>query len=235
MLALNMAHATPRSVEFWFFSAEPGMADGLIKRITAGPLLTQNFDCVPMGEGCFHPQLGYISEGEEKKQYKEEEFVKPTLDTNLIDCDKNYHFDLYCGVASKRKATGTHIWFDISTSMRRIAPGKKGCPQAAFIRKIESSCGDSITISLFNTRLISMSSADSACSYMGLNNRKRLVTDIKELSADRLIVITDTDEYMEELRTFIDDQLLTTVGLNHPVTIGKLDSIGSGIYRSCPK
>ncbi len=236
ILALNVAHAMPRSVEFWFFSPKEGMADALIFKPSVGLKLAQNFDCVPMGEGCFNPQLGYIpssSEVEaEKKSKSKDTYVKPTLDTDLIDCDKNYYFDLYCGEAKKKKVTGTEVWIDISTSMRRIAPGKAGCPQSQFVKDLQNKC-PGISFSVFNTRVFPLNSADQTCSYMGLNDRKRMVDEIRSLEADRLVVITDIDEYAEDLRAFIDREFITAQGLNSPLYIEKINVLAAEMSKKC--
>lgn len=83
---------------------------------------------MPMGEGCFHPQLGYL---EKKKStssvpaiMKEEELklkkIFNATEINMINCDKNY-FDIYCG-QERNKVTSAEIeiWFDIFSKGSRL-------------------------------------------------------------------------------------------------------------------
>ena len=66
-------------------------------------------ECIEVGDKCFHPQLGLYDKSGNKKKLVEErpnDFKLKTfnsLDVNLINCDKNYYFDIFCGKEKKIK------------------------------------------------------------------------------------------------------------------------------------
>ena len=66
------ALATPKDVEVWFLTIEPDSKNSvLLKMIDPDIKKSKKYalkDCVPMGDGCFHPQDGYIEDESKKKK-----------------------------------------------------------------------------------------------------------------------------------------------------------------------
>ena len=72
-------------------------------------IIAQNdVDCEPFGDGCFHPQLGLIEDPKKvekakvKKNIEVQDLNLKTINSeevDLVNCDENYHFDLFCGKA----------------------------------------------------------------------------------------------------------------------------------------
>jgi hypothetical protein len=208
--------ATPRVVEVYFLSE--------VKKETSYKLLEDKFKafkltaqvdmskCVPMGDGCFHPQVGYI-EGDSGKGVIEQQDGKAkdvelktinSLEVDMIDCKEGNYFDIFCGKAKKEKRGKIHyeIWVDTSASMRRVDWSKDAshCYRRTFIENIERKCN--VDVSMFDTSIKQVGSHDSLCLTYGLNDQDRMIQWVKDSSADHLLIITDIDESSVKLRNF---------------------------------
>lgn len=177
-------------------------------------------NCAPMGDGCFHPQHGFIpNESVEKKPYVEKKpkpFKLKTINsdqTDLIDCDENNYFGLYCGKAKKNKGSSQfEVWFDVSTSMRRVDYSKNAkagegdgyCQRRNFALKLQRECKKGVTLRSFNTGLKEISDTSGLCQYVGLNDVKRLISWINNSDAKELVIITDIDELTSGLQNYLD-------------------------------
>lgn len=174
------------------------------------------FDCIPMGEGCFHPQLGYIADkpailNPTPKEAKPEGMESQTfqsLDVDLVECREGEYFDIFCGKAKKKtvpKKADIEIWFDVSTSMRKTdySADLDRCYRRTFAEVLEKKCDHKPNFSVFNTGLKSIVDLSQICLLQGTNNTDRIVEWIKSSKAKHLIIITDTEEYTGALRDLL--------------------------------
>ncbi len=220
--------ASPSEIEFWFFA--PDSRQSLLQLIKPMPSYSMAFaqrdlECVPMGDGCFNPQIGYIEDPKQQsKNIGEQSYHTPaTLDLNLVECDESYAFDLFCGQAREQakgevKRSGQlEIWFDVSTSMRAIFAQGKNCLQLQFLQNLRKKCGETVTVRVFNTRVRFTRSDEEVCDYQGLNNGHELIAQLQIATAKKIVIISDTDEFAGELRTFIEKGNYATQGMGRPI------------------
>ena len=90
------------------FLSRPGVSlKPFLEPIVNLGLVANNYKekCVEMGEGCFHPQHGLVVDPEKLKKLGIQKDVEVKTinaeEINLVDCDKGYYFDMYCGKAKK--------------------------------------------------------------------------------------------------------------------------------------
>lgn len=224
---LNIANATPKKIQIIYLSP-PIMKNSFLKKINPSIYLASYEDnlenCVPMGEGCFHPQIGYLDKRPEKIEtpkllFENEKIELNTFnsnETNLINCDKENFFDLYCGKTSKENKTNNEIevWFDISTSLRSVDYVKDAnhCDRSLFISRLFPKCFDKVKISVFNTILKSIDIYSNVCTSYGTNDSKRLLKWIKESQAKTLLIVTDVDEVSKEMKEFFSIEGAISIG-----------------------
>lgn len=118
--------------------------------------------CQKMGEYCFDPQVGLYKPGNENEAVivKGESETDPNLkkvrglgeegffNTQLINCDKNNFYDVYCNKGEKSKTSETYsretneIWIDGSSSVKVFDTSKleDSCKREDFIKLLKSSC-----------------------------------------------------------------------------------------------
>lgn len=223
--------ATPKRIEMIFLSPPKTAAlFNLIDNMEAlkkYKKIAQNEmeNCVPMGDGCFHPQLGFI----EKSQMEKKESAKPRLvndeevklktfnavETSVVNCDKNNYFDIYCGKASNAVHNfDTEVWFDISSSLRQVDYNKDPnfCGRRSFLEKLIEKCKNKIDFSVYNTSLKQASDHSSVCMSYGTNDEKRLISWMKNSTTKRLLLVTDIDEMSEEMREFLHSNGAKLIG-----------------------
>lgn len=211
-------HATPEKIEMIFLS--PQKITSLLRsldqleRIKLAAFTAQNDDkCVPMGDGCFHPQLGYI---EKKSDSPKPVAMDPvnevktfnSLETSLINCDKNNHFDIYCGQETKDQPLAkTEVWLDISSSLREVdySNDQTECGRKTFVKNMIQLCKQNIRFSVYNTVLKELGDHSTACLAHGTNNADKLVRWIKESNAKHLLLVTDIDELSPALKEILEE------------------------------
>lgn len=215
------AFATPEQIEVVFLSHK--QINALLQRIDSGfeksPsqfAQASKENCIPMGEGCFHPQFGMIpyDEKEQKKRRQEPEpeakvEVKTIgdIDTDSIKCEKGSFFDVYCGKFEKKKRSPTYeVWIDTSSSFKNVDYSKemKHCERRYFVSKIRDLCGDKVMFSTFDSMLLALGSDQNLCQYAGMNNKDQLIQAIKNSTAKYLLIVTDVEEYTDEFRIYVD-------------------------------
>ena len=215
--------AAPKDVEVWFLSepmdATVNMLIDKHQEFRFFQALAENethYKCIPMGDGCFHPQTGYVDKRPTimEKKVEERETVLKTfnaLETNLVDCDKNNYFDIYCGQAQKidnPKKVNLEIWIDTSASLKRIDYNKDVdfCNRRSFITSVFEKCSrEKVAVYIYNAQSIKeIGDLSSLCLNNGTNDEGRLIEWIKNSSAAKLIIITDVDEYRSETSDYLD-------------------------------
>lgn len=227
----NVVLARPKSVEVWFLK-EP-LPYQVINRLESTKFLfskkiamNSDFKCVPMGDGCFHPQLGFIDKNplDAEKEIKDEitkkkvekELKLKTFnneDNSVVECDRNHGFDIFCGQAKEKEKKAVRVeeqlevWVDVSTSLKNIDYSKddSDCYRRQFITKLKRECRQNkIHINIFNTVLKELGSLDTLCINHGTNNAKRLIDWVEGSNSEKLIIITDVSEMNFELTDYLD-------------------------------
>ncbi len=244
--------ATPKKIIIYFLSPMKTSYLPHFETIKMSTLLANNDEkfmdqCQPMGEGCFHPQLGFVnqkpsvinsptllSETEKKLEVK----TFNSLETNMINCDKDYYFDLYCGKTLSQDTWNGNleIWFDISSSLKEVdfSVEKEHCHRRSFYEKIKKSCGRSLRAALYNTNIKELGDHSGICANYGTNDEKRLVEWIKASEAKKLIIITDIDELSRSFRDFLDKEAASFVGDDvKAYTVKNLVDDAGEILKTC--
>lgn len=210
------AVAVPTSVEVWFLSPPKTGNQTYLNIKPALYKLTAQADLRgfrKVGDQYFHPQFGLMDEdgnqGEivEKLPAIETQYLSAD-ETQLIRCDKDYHFDLFCGKAKKEQdkvleKSGHEIWIDISSSFRTIDQGGEVCHRQAFVKAARKKCSK-LDFYLYDTSKKYMGSSEDACIHYGMNDIHRTMQWIQNSTAKSLILITDISEFSTEFITFLN-------------------------------
>lgn len=217
LLMHSAAHATPEKIEMIFLS--PKRATTLLKqldeleRIKMAAWTAQADDkCVPMGDGCFHPQFGYMEKKPDsapliKEEKSNEVKTINSLETSLINCEKNNHFDIFCGQEQPEGAPAeTEVWMDITSSIREADYSKDqtSCGRRSFMTNVIASCKSKVRFSVYNTALKEVGDHSSACLAHGTNDEKKLVNWIRDSKAKHLLLITDVDELSPAMKELLE-------------------------------
>lgn len=211
------ALAAPGQVEVVFLS-EPSatsLKEPIWKPLGLVALADDNYkeNCIKTGDGCFHPQLGFIPD--ETKAAKQENPVKLEYKTfnsdevNLVECREGEYFDIFCGKEKKRaqKTSEVEIWIDTSSSLRKMdySPDPSRCVRRSFVEKLQDQCKDSkLAVLTYDTSIKLAGSNESLCQNYGTNDTERLIKWIKASEAKYLFIVTDIDELNHELRDYLD-------------------------------
>lgn len=264
------ALATPQKIEMIFLSQ--GKVSQLIQQLDQmnsenmfSMIAQSDFyqdNCIPMGEGCFHPQYGYLNRKpvlsgtmapvESKKDevnlgaqgvsdapesdYKLKTFN--AVETNLVNCDKGNYFDIYCGQAKAQgKFAEVEIWFDISSSFRAIDYNKDPnyCNRRTFLTKVMESCKDKVNAYIYNTSIKQLGDLSSACLSYGGNDEAKLLQWIKDSQAKTLLIVTDVDEMSKSMRDFLDSKGAKFIGEMKPFTSTDLANYAKEFSKVCKK
>lgn len=227
------AKAAPDKIEMIFLS--PQKITQLLKLIDRNksehlPSLLAAADesssaCMAMGDGCFHPQFGYMDKkpdapGATAGTQKIPAIVVPkdpelqlktfnAVEVSMINCDKDNYFDIFCGKArASGKPAEVEIWFDISSSLRTVDYNKdpNQCNRRTFMTKVMEGCKDNVRVSVYNTSLKEVGDFSSVCMAYGTNDEAKLVQWMKESSAKTLLLVTDIDEVSRGMRDFLEER-----------------------------
>ncbi len=210
---------------------------------------SENEKCIPMGEGCFHPQYGYMEKAPiEKPNVKNAPLPVASdpdlklktfnaVETNMINCDKNNYFDIYCG---KEKAKGRNaeieIWFDVSSSLRNVDYNKDPdyCARRTFLTKVMEGCKDKVRASIYNTSLKEIGETSSACLSYGTNDESKLIQWMKGSEAKKLLIVTDVDEMSSAMKEFLDERGAKLIGDGvKPFSANDLVDYARDFSKSC--
>lgn len=217
------AFATPKKMEMIFLSPKKvSMLFELldqykVMKMSAHLAQADMDNCTPMGDGCFHPQYGFI----EKKPDNSPTIATPQMieerklelktfnavETNLVNCDKSNYFDIFCG---QERAAGppseVEIWFDVSSSLKTVDYNKdpEYCSRRSFMEKVMSVCKSKVRVSVYNTAIKEIGDHGSACLAYGTNDQSRLLRWMKDSRARHLLIVTDIDEMSAEMREFLE-------------------------------
>ncbi len=214
--------ATPKEVEVWFLTMEPETKTSVLIRNLIPEIKKSKAyalkDCLPMGDGCFHPQDGYIEDESKKKKPVDEVINEKDLnpktinsaDVDLIKCDKNNYFDIFCGKAQKINAKSgaeLEIWIDTSSSLKQYDFSKEAgyCKRRVFAEKIWNECSkEKVNFFVFDTGIKEVGSLDTVCETYGMNDTDRMIGWIENSASKKLIIVTDIDEYNFKFSTYLN-------------------------------
>jgi len=221
LMGMIPLHAEVERVDVYFLS-RPTSAFKIPKdgSLLKGLYTENSFDenCVPMGDGCFHPQYGYVEkEGQTKEANKVKDTKEIKLKTinseevDLVNCDDEFYFDLYCGKEkkikeTKKEANEFEIWIDTSSSMRLVdySSDDAYCDRRRLVASLKSQCKKNIEMSVFNTAKKRLSTLDNLCINHGTNDGDRMVSWLKQTQTKHVVIITDMEEYIGAFREYLD-------------------------------
>lgn len=261
--------ATPQKIEMIFLSQ--GKMAQLIQQIDemqsektvsllAQGETTYQDNCIPMGEGCFHPQYGYLNRkpvisgttaeapavAEKKKEESAPQAQGPevklktfnAVETSMVNCDKGNYFDIFCG---KEKAQGkfadVEIWFDVSSSFRAIDYNRDPnyCNRRTFLTKMKEACKDKVSAYVFNTSIKQVGDLSGVCLSHGSNDEAKLLQWIKDSQAKTLLIVTDVEEMSKSMREFLDSKGAKYTGEMKPFTSTDLANYAKEFSKVCKK
>ena len=265
------SYATPDKIQMIFLSpSKVSMLLELIEKNSTDKVLgflaeqddsSYIDNCVPMGDGCFHPQFGYIDRKPVLKSPtaatispttsgttpaiavpKDPELQLKTfnaVETSMINCDKGNYFDIFCGKEkNKGKPAEIEIWFDISSSLRAVDYNKDPdyCSRRTFLTKVMEGCKDKVRVSIYNTSLKEVGEASSVCLSYGTNDEAKLLQWMKASEAKTLVLVTDIDEMSAAMRAFLDERGAKLIGDGvKAFTSSDLVNYANDFVKSCKK
>jgi len=251
MLFTTLTYAAPKSLEVWFISNSKvtQINDYLNRPLYVFRPLTAELQCQMMGDYCFDPQYGlykrddswdnHINAGKVEGSAGPKVPVATSIDRNMIDCDKNNYFDVFCGKAKpeviKSKAK-LDLWIDTSSSVREFDFEKDGgCHRKTLLNRLDQSCpfNQKVNVMVFDTSIKQMGSMEQACENQGLNDYKRLIDWIERNDSDRLVVITDIYEFHKEFADYVESKNGHFRGDKDPLTAAQMADLADDLAKSC--
>lgn len=245
LLFSTTVFATPKKVEIVFLSEPKGRS--LVKPVW-NPLINISAndyekDCVKTGDGCFHPQLGFIPDDNSKGEVVKPKSVQVKTfnsdDVNLVECREGEYFDIFCGKAKQESRSGNEVevWIDTSASLRKMdySPDPSRCVRRSFVEKLQSGCKQSkLAVMTYDTSIKLLGSNEGLCQNYGSNDIDRLIKWIKASEAEYLFIVTDIDELSRELRDYLDSIGAIYHGSEvKSMTVHDLESFVSIVKKQC--
>ena len=219
----SIAMAAPKKMEMIFLSPQKVsmlleiLDQYKVMKMSAHVAQADMDNCTPMGDGCFHPQYGFIEKKPDTtptvatpqmiEERKLELKTFNAVEANLVNCDKNNYFDIFCG---QERAAGApseiEIWFDVSSSLKTVDYNKdpEQCMRRTFMEKVMAACKSKVRVSVYNTAIKEIGDHGSACLAYGTNDQSRLLRWMKDSQAKHLLIVTDIDEMSVAMREFLD-------------------------------
>jgi hypothetical protein len=253
LLILSLsAMAAPGSIEVWFLSnAKVTEVQKLLDRPQyVYYKKTAELQCQEMGDFCFDPQYGLYKKGDIESEVKDEEGqiekVKapsiPTaksVDRDLINCDPNNYFDIFCGKARKESKSDPKLdlWIDTSSSMKEFdfINSSGGCYRKSLVKRLDETCGfnQKVNVMMFDTTIKQAGTMDSLCNNQGLNDYKKLMDWIERSTAKKLVIITDIYEFHKDFADYIESKHGKFRGDKDPLRAGDLMNLVDELEKTC--
>ena len=251
LLISTASYAAPKEIEVWFLSnSKVTQLNELLNRpqyVYRAPVA--KLECQEMGDYCFDPQYGLykkddanleVDAGEISKEKGPEIPSAKSVDRDLINCDPNNYFDIFCGKAraqTKRETAKLDLWIDTSSSMREFDYTDKegGCFRKSLVTRLDETCGfnQKVNVMMFDTSIKQAGSMDQMCHNQGLNDYKRLMDWIERSDAKKLIVITDIYEFHKDFSDFIESKHGKLRGDKDALTAKQLLDLVDELAKSC--
>jgi hypothetical protein len=259
LLTASTVMAMPKKLEVWFLSVDKtAFLDPILKKKKFSKQIATNYQCQPMGDYCFDPQIGlykkdknkvvaisdYTSLDTEDKKVKDGSYSEGVYDP----CKKPGHFNLFCKNRKVKKkkvikpSQKLELWVDISTTMKQVDFNGYGegasseCRRETFLKRINKTCplNKKMKVYIFDENRKELGNFDRVCISSGLNRLDRLIRDIKASNAKNLIIITDIYEAKASFIDFIEGEGLGIVkGINTPLYAKDILKDVSRIQKMC--
>lgn len=253
LFTITNAMATPKSVEVWFLSIDKtSFLDSILPQIKYSKKTAQNYQCQPMGEYCFDPQIGLYKKDDSQQIIKEKDYseldskevyksVGEYKDSPFSTCDNNGNFDIFCGKTKEtkiNKKAKLELWIDTSSSMKQMDFDgyDKVCRRETFLKQINSTCplNEKMKVYVFDENKRELGSFNQLCVNVGLNRTDRIMRDIKASNANHLIIVTDIFEATAEFVDYIEALPKgSTRGVNKPMYAKDLKTEISRLEKVC--
>ncbi len=246
------AMAAPGSIEVWFLS---NAKVSEVQRLLDRPQYvyykkTAELQCQEMGDFCFDPQYGLYKRDDadmvvNDEEAKIEKKTAPSIpsaqsvDRELINCDPNNYFDIFCGKARKEAKTDIKfdLWIDTSSSMKEFdfVDSSGGCNRKSLVKKLDASCGfnQKVNVMMFDTSIKQAGNMDSLCNNQGLNDYKKLMDWIERSTAKKLVIVTDIYEFHKEFSDYIESKHGKFRGDKDPLKASDLMNLVDELEKSC--
>ncbi|RPJ67811.1 MAG: hypothetical protein EHM20_17115 [Alphaproteobacteria bacterium] len=254
----NRVQATPQKIEMIFLSPQKvAQLLELIEKNKAGKITGHlaasdqtSEGCFPMGDGCFHPQFGYMDKKPDAATVKTPAIVVPkdpelelktfnAVETNMISCDKGNYFDIFCGkTKANEKPAEVEIWFDIYSSLRTVDYNKDPdhCNRRTFMSRVVEACKGNVDIPVYNTALKQVGVSSCVCMAYGTNDESKLLKWMKASSAKKLLIVTDIDEVSRGMRDFLEENAAKIIGDGvTPFSSTDLVNYANDFAKACKK
>ncbi len=258
LFSLNVCYAMPKHIELWFLSIDKSSwLNNVIEKpyIFSKQVAYRSLQCQQMGEYCFDPQVGLYKRGEEGKVVEEldmadiqttekYDFMDPHkgVGRELIECDENPgFFDVFCGKAKRaksKKAVKLELWIDTSSTMKQVDFGGLGdeCHRERFLNRLSQTCTfkEKMKVHYYTESRKEAGSFDRVCLSAGLNNMKRIISDMKKSTVDNLIIITDIFEADVTFINAIESTGRAVIrGLDKPIYASNLNDQLQRVRKLC--
>jgi hypothetical protein len=249
-ILLQSAYAAPLSIEVWFISAhkKAEVQQMINERPYVLRSMTAELKCQEMGDFCFDPQFGLYKKDSDSTDVNIDKAVNEKtpsiksgngIDTDLINCDPNNYFDIFCGKARKEVKANfkLDLWIDTSSSMREMDFSDKegGCFRKSMMKQLDSSCpfNQKVNVMMFDTSIKQAGSMDALCNNQGLNDSKRMIDWIERSDAKKLVIITDIYEFSKDFADYIESKHGTFRGDKDPIMASQLLDMVDDLAKSC--
>ncbi len=249
-LFCSSVYAAPTSIEVWFLSASKVAELNLLLNAPTVHFWkpTAELQCQEMGDYCFDPQFGLYKKDDETKEVNPSlitEDKSPTMavgksvERELIDCDPNNYFDIFCGKAKKEISGGQKLdlWIDTSSSMREMDFMDKegGCARKSLVKRLDATCpfNQKLNVMMYDTSIRQAGSMDVLCNNQGLNDYKRLMDWIERSDAKKLVIITDIYEFFKDFSDYIESKHGILRGDKDPLTANQMLELADELAKSC--
>jgi hypothetical protein len=214
----------------------------------ANLIATNPYRCIPMGDGCFDPQIGYYENKPPVLRPLPEDEVTPALQlrtfnseaVQLVECREQEYFDIFCGQRKKTavegRSTSLELWFDVSASLRKndYSRDMQHCGRRSFAQQIVDRCKKKPVIAVYNTSLKEVEQLSQICVTSGGNDLDRTLDWIRASRTKHLVIVTDTEEFTPPFRDFLARENSTIYGIDDGnLAVEKLLSHVKQISKSC--
>lgn len=265
-LLVPIAHSMPKKLEVWFLSVDKTSTLNSIldsiqskEKIKFSKSISMNYQCQPMGDYCFDPQIGLYKKNKDKI---EEAYDYSSLDTEYQKvaegtykeglynpCENPGHFNIFCkkgNLPSRKKKLNPsqklELWVDISTTMKQVDFKGYGqsesneCRRETFLRRIDKKCplNKKMKVFIFDENRKELGNFDRVCLSSGLNRVDRLIRDIKASRVNNLIIITDIYEAKASFIDFVEGEAMGSVkGISKPLYAKDILNDVSRVQKMC--
>lgn len=250
LLISASALGAPKEIEVWFLSNTKA---ALLQELLNRPQYvyrshTAELQCQEVGDFCFDPQHGLYKKNDATFESVETKVVEKagpsipaakSLERDLISCDPNNYFDIFCGKSKKQTSTDfkLDLWIDTSSSMREFDFQDKAgeCFRKSFMKVVDNTCGfnEKVNVMMFDTSIKQAGSIDQLCNNQGLNDYKRLMDWIERSDAKKLVVVTDIYELHREFSDYIESKNGKLRGDKDPLTGKQMLELADELAKSC--